>query len=367
MRKILLFVFVLFLVLQISLVLAAEQINVSYFYSPTCTHCKNVLDSGVLGRVGGVENVNLTKYNILDNQDLFLEVTRNLSAPQGVPLVVISSSEGSQFLSGDSPIINQLEDIVNGDVTSGQNWFQRLEVYLEDKFMDNVDTENGRLSFFGVLILILIALIDAINPCAFGVLLFLMAGLLSIGSARRARRAGLIYSFVIFIAYFSAGILIGKALTSFQSYVNPILLFVGLLVLIGGLIEIKDFFWYGKGFSLKIPVSAKPRIEQLIHKGTLPAILVLGFLVALVELPCTGGVYLVILSIMARNNIFGLGYLALYNLIFVLPLIIITLLISSGRNVDSIKHWVENNKRLMRLVTGLIMILLAIYLVFSVI
>ena len=344
--------------------LESSQKNVYYFYSATCSHCKNVADSGILEKIDNRSDVSVLKYLIdisTENQQKFIELADKVGAPYKVPLAVIEVNGRYSFLQGDSPIINDIESALEDNFVK-VGFFDRIKASLEKSFMLNVNSETGKLTGMGVLLLILIALIDAINPCAFGVLLFLMAGLLSMGSSKRALKAGLLYTFVIFATYFTAGLLIAKTLVALQSSLHYILLIVGGLIFIGGLIEIKDFFWYGKGFSLKIPESTKPKIQNLIHKGTLPAILVLGILVALVELPCTGGIYLAILSLMTTSRTFAISYLALYNLIFVLPLIAITFFVYKGTRTDSIKLWVEDNKRIMRLVAGIIMILLALYL-----
>jgi cytochrome c biogenesis protein CcdA len=147
---------------------------------------------------------------------------------------------------------------------------------------------------------------------------------------------------------------------------NYIIILAGILVLIGGLIEIKDFFWYGKGFSLRIPIGVKPLLERITQQGTLGGVILLGIIVALVELPCTGGIYLAILSLMHINKTFGVPYLFLYNLIFVLPLIAIVLIAYYGTKTEKITKWVECNKKVMRLLAGVVMVVLAVYLLNSV-
>jgi len=216
-------------------------------------------------------------------------------------------------------------------------------------------------------VVIVSALIDSINPCAFGVLLFLMTVLLSMGSAKRAMRAGMIYTLVIFLVYFLAGLGIMRVIGVFD-ILDKVRIVAGAIILIGGLIELKDFFWEGRGFSLRIPRGTKPVLEKFVRKGTLPAIILLGIIVALVELPCTGGIYLGILAMISNGGSFGMTYLILYNFIFVLPLILITYIVSRGVRTEKVNDWVQNNKKYMRLSAGVIMILLALSLlgVFSI-
>ncbi len=83
-------------------------------------------------------------------------------------------------------------------------------------------------------------------------------------------------------------------------------------------------------------------------------------------MPCTGGIYLAILSLMHINKTFGIPYLLLYNLIYVLPLIVMVLIAYFGTKTEKITSWVEGNKKWMRLAAGIVMIALALYLLNSV-
>ena len=85
----------------------------------------------------------------------------------------------------------------------------------------------------------------------------------------------------------------------------------------------------------------------------------MGTLVALVELPCTGGIYLAILSLIANSGMKGVVYLVIYNFIFVLPLILISYFVYRGAKVEVVNGWVQRNKRFMRLAAGIVMLGLA--------
>jgi cytochrome c biogenesis protein CcdA len=341
--------FLLVFLFAVAGVMAVPETNISYFYSTACTHCAAVAESGILNNVSQMENVVLEKYEVTisqasrDKYAYFADGFGIDPKERGIPFLVIEQGGKFAYLAGDGPIIEHLNDsIVN---FRGGNLYPEIE----KPFM-------GKLTL-GVIIVA--ALIDSINPCAFGVLLFLMAVLLSMGSSKRALRAGILYTLVIFVVYLLAGLGIMKLISSF-SILNSVKIIAGVIVLVGGVIEFKDFFWEGKGFSLRIPVSAKPMLEKYIRRGTLPAIFVLGALVALVELPCTGGIYLAILSLISSEGTKGLMYLVLYNFLFVLPLVLITYVIYRGAKVDSINLWVQRNKRFMRLAAGIIMILLGL-------
>ena len=175
------------------------------------------------------------------------------------------------------------------------------------------------------------AAIDSINPCALAVLIFLVSYLTVIGSTKRLWRVGLVYIITVFIVYFLAGLGILQTFAALK--IGPLItrLAAGLLVVLG-LINIKDFFWYGRGITLAIPESKKPLLEKYIRKASIPGAIILGFLVAAFELPCTGGIYLGVLCLAAEScsRLKGILYLLLYNLVFVLPLLVILFLMSSG-------------------------------------
>jgi len=345
MKKVLFVLAFLFLVGFVSAV-DVPATNVSYFYSVACSHCEVVAESGILDKVSEWENVFLEKYDVTINQqsrEKYLDYSEMLGIENGaIPFLVIERGEGISYLRGDTPIVSGLEDaIIN---------FRSVEINgVNHPFIKRVTL----IAIVGV------ALVDSVNPCAFGVLLFLMAVLLSMGSSKRAFKYATIYTFVIFIVYFLLGLGIRKLISSF-SILNYVQIIAGTIILIGGIIELKDFLWEGKGFSLKIPGGTKPLLEKYVWKGTLPAIIILGILVALVELPCTGGIYLGVLSLISTSEISGIIYLLIYNLVFVLPLILVAYMVHHGTKVDAVNKWVQKNKRYMRLAAGIVMVLLAL-------
>lgn len=214
-------------------------------------------------------------------------------------------------------------------------------------------------------VVIVTALIDSINPCAIGVLILLIATLLGLSKDKsKMVKVGLIYITAVFLTYLIAGF---GLLTIIQKFniSEQLSWIVGILVIILGLIEAKDFFWYGKGITLAIPARRAEQIKKMMKKVSVPGSIVLGIFVAAVELPCTGGPYLAITTLLAKigfsMEVFWL--LVLYNFIFVLPLIVILAIVAFGASTESIKNWKDKQKKWMRLFIGLIMIALGILLI----
>jgi cytochrome c biogenesis protein CcdA len=218
---------------------------------------------------------------------------------------------------------------------------------------------------------IVTAAVDAINPCAIGVALLLVATMIKQGRRHDMLKVGTLYVFAVFLTYVTFGILILFFFVNIPVRIaNFVTVFVALLVVGGGVLEVKDFYWYGKGSSLMIPEKYATKIAEGMENLSGPAAIGLGVFVAAVELPCTGGPYLAILTVIAQQmsgtviSLATLGsltvpfaYLIIYNLIFVSPLIFIVVGAYLGTyKVEEMKQWKHMNRPRMRLMGGLLMI-----------
>ncbi len=211
------------------------------------------------------------------------------------------------------------------------------------------------------------AAVDSINPCAIGVLVFMITFLASIkGSRKKILSIGFTYITVVYLCYFAAGLGLMKILSSLD-FMETIYRFLGIIVLIVGLLELRDALAKDYKPLLAIPKSASPKIKKYIHKATIPAAIILGGLVSLFELPCTGGVYIAILGMLSRTDFSAksVTYLAIYNFVFVLPLIIILLLSAFGLSSEKIEEWRKQNRKKMRLFIGISLIVLSILMLFD--
>lgn len=208
-------------------------------------------------------------------------------------------------------------------------------------------------------VVVLSAAIDSINPCAIGVLILMVSVVLGgKGSMRKLLKLGGLYILAIFTTYLAAGLGLIYFFANIPLFVAEYLsLIIGSIVIIAGLLEIKDFFWYGRGFSLQIPHYFSQKIEKFSKNVTAPGVILLGAFIAGVELPCTGAPYLAIITILSLNfNFTALLLLILYNVIFVAPLVIILLLVALGTKVEKLHAWKETNKGYMRFAIGLMLI-----------
>lgn len=204
------------------------------------------------------------------------------------------------------------------------------------------------------------ALIDSINPCAFSILILTIAFLFSIGKFRsNILKIGSSYVAGIFIIYMLIGLGILQTLHLFNT--PHFMAKVGALLLIAlGAINLINEFFPSFPIKLRIPHAAHRTMAELMEKGSIPTAFLLGGLVGLCEFPCTGGPYLMVLGLLHDQATYlkGLGYLLLYNAIFILPLIIILLISCNEALLQKVKSWQQKERSLMRLGGGIAMIVL---------
>ena len=206
------------------------------------------------------------------------------------------------------------------------------------------------------------AAVDGINPCAFTVLLLfitamlatLQAGEQSVNAIRvRLLGQGGIYIAAVFLTYLGLGVGLLKTLDFFTRQHLPARI-GALAAILFGLWMLKDFFLPDLGWRLQAPSQIGTTAREMAKKATVPALIVGGFLIGLCTVPCSGAVYLGVLSLLALqpSALLGYSYLVLYNLIFVLPLVIILIAASARPTLNRLAHWNLHHKEWMRLALG---------------
>ncbi|MEM5766606.1 MAG: hypothetical protein QW423_03175 [Candidatus Aenigmatarchaeota archaeon] len=207
-----------------------------------------------------------------------------------------------------------------------------------------------------------LGLVDgALNPCALSVIFFLTAYLLAIGSRKKCLILGLIYSSAIFIIYF---LFMYSALNLllFIGYTRIVKNVIGVILILAGLIEMKDFLFYSKWFSLQIPKAVKPKIKSLIKNATIPSTIVLGVLVAFAEIPCAGAFPLAYLAMIgSKSGIEAAFYILIYNIFFILPIVFLTIGFYFGYlKIEKAEKTRLKFRRHMRLISGVILVILGL-------
>jgi hypothetical protein len=216
---------------------------------------------------------------------------------------------------------------------------------------------------------VLIAGMDAFNPCAFFVLLFLLSLLVHQQDRRRMALIGgvfVLFSGLMYFAFMAAWLGLFRIMGSLPWVTGA----AGALAVVIGAVNTKDFFAFKAGVSLSIPESRKADIfrrgRAILATGNLPAMLAATVLLAIAanfyELLCTAGfpmVYTRLLTMQVSNSTQHLFYLALYNVIYVFPMLLIVFAFVRTLGARKLS---EREGRLLKLLSGLMMLELGLLL-----
>lgn len=202
------------------------------------------------------------------------------------------------------------------------------------------------------------SLLDSVHPCSFSILLITIAFLFGMQLERsRILQIGGTYIAGIFAAY----LLIGLGLLNvFHLFNTPHFMGkLGATLLIGfGLINLTNAIFPKFPIKLKIPSVSHAPMAALMEKASLPAALGLGSLVGICQFPCMGGPYLMVIGLLHDRTTYvtGFGYLTLYNLVLIAPLVAVLGIAADKTVLDSVQVWKSTNLKSVRFWAGIAMI-----------
>jgi cytochrome c biogenesis protein CcdA/glutaredoxin len=348
---------------------AGERIEIIFFHSETCPHCK--AEKVFLDKLAEkYSDLTIAGYEIStkDNQRLYEDYVKRYNVAYGVPLTVIGDKPILGFFS-EQTTGKEIEDMVDALRKGEDGPDKGLRTgfsILGWNFTVNPETSLPLLA-------VIFGLADGINPCMFSVLMMLLAYLLTSGSARRAVISGILFGVSVFLIYFLMMAGIYESLSFFggnlTQLMTPLKMFFGWVFVIVGIWMAKDFIFLKKGqkVSFAIPRMAHPLIKKLVRQSSYMAVILLALFSSLVELPCTFALPLGYAAILAARGAAVYPYIFLYNLFFVLPLFLIVGAVSLGfSRVSRLEEWRERSKKTMRLVSGLLLFLLGMAFLFKI-
>jgi len=215
-----------------------------------------------------------------------------------------------------------------------------------------------------------LALADSVNPCAIAVLVMILTTILIQNPDKRKKvlLGGLAFVLSVYIGYLVYGLIIVQFFKTFAVFLreNSKYVFNGLaaLAILIGALNIKDYLNYKKGsFATEMPLFMRPKIKKITARMTSPSgAFFTGFIVTLFLLPCTIGPYIVASGLLSNLPLFNaVLWLLYYNLVFVLPMLLIVILIYKGfTKVDEVAGWKERNIKKLHLIAGTLLVLMGL-------
>lgn len=345
----------------------ATVVHLYFFWSKRCPHCLEAKPY-VEGMAAQHAWLKLHSAEIVDHPEnlrLYREMAAALGQEaQSVPGFFLCGEMITGFLSPEESGADLLRKAEACRAGTGQPRTGGLTV----PGLGSVDAGDFSLPALTVII----AGLDAFNPCAFFVLLFLLSLLVHARDRGKMLLVGGVFVFFSGLIYF---LFMAAWLNVFlvMEELRYVTLGAGIVAVLVALINIKDFFWFKAGISLSIPDRAKPllyqRMRNLVAAARWPSVLAGTAALAIVanayELLCTAGFPMVYTRILTLRGLETFDYylwLALYNVVYVIPLAVIVFTFAwtlGGRKLQ------EDEGRLLKLVSGNMMLGLGLTLLFA--
>jgi hypothetical protein len=344
----------------------APRVHLYFFWSEICPHCQEAhpFVEAIPRQRPWVVLHSLEVSRHRENSRRFVELAESLGQrAEGVPTLIFCGRMDVGWqddATSGVPLLRALDECRAGGVGTAATG-----VPVQVPFLGEVDPASLSLPAFTLVI----AGLDAFNPCAFFVLLFLLSLLAHQKNRGRMLIVGGIFILASGLMYFA---FMAAWLNVFQflGALTWITLAAGIVAILVGAINIKDFFAFERGITLSIPESAKPdiyrRARAILQSENTAAMLAATVFLAVAanfyELLCTAGfpmVYTRILTLSEPSLGARYGWLALYNVIYVVPLALIVLAFVGTLSAHKLT---EREGRLLKLMSGVMMLELGLVL-----
>ena len=232
---------------------------------------------------------------------------------------------------------------------------------------------TSRWTFLTVLIA---GLADGFNPCAFSIIIVL-AGILAVGGRKRRARllGGWAFCTASFFTYMAMGLglmRVLRALEGLRLFYDIVMTMLSITLFILGFLSVRDAFRYRKekvpsAIALQLPDKVKRLIRVVAETSwSGPAVVITGFgcgfLVTLLDSLCTGQIYVPVLALISREVEAwrSLMLLAVYNLAFIAPLIVIFILAAKGADSERMSRWSKRNVFPSKIAMGIVFVILGV-------
>lgn len=344
-----------------------------YFYQPGCKECRQVKDL-LQSMPDYFQNIQIHSLNVRHRDAALLNeaLCDHFGVPDQARLVAPALFAADGALIGEAIHFDSLTDLLSRSASRedgewfspGQDVLEQAEKSIQTRYSETIKTG----------VIMLIALADGINPCAFATIIFLLSYLhIARRNPRQLLQVGIAFILGVFLAYFAMGIglvtLLDRLtfLTGLSRIVNYAM---AVFVLLIALLSLRDGILCLRGrmgdMTLQLPGQLKQQIHSVIrlgarHRRYVIAAFVIGILISIIELPCTGQAYLPTIAYMVRDTDLrghALLHLLLYNIFFIVPLIVIFILAAFGMTHERLTASFQKHAAAVKFVTAALFFLL---------
>ncbi len=356
-----------------------KEICLAFFFEFGCKQCQRVFHL-----INYIEqkypDVRIKRFNLTEEKNKILNeaISEKYNVPEEKRLLPTTLFIGSEYLHEKEITLKNIEKKIAEYAETGTVCPWDIK---EDEVISARKNVIERFKSFGPFTVAFAGLIDGINPCAFTTIVFFISYLALMGSKRKELLLlGASFTFAVFLTYFLIGcgaFIFIQRLTIYSLFSRILNIGVASLAIVLGIFSLNDFFKARKGklkeIKLQLPSFLKRRIHLTISREMrfrrhILAALITGFIVSLLELACTGQVYLptiVFVSSQEGMRRCGFSYLLLYNLMFVIPLIIVFLISYLGTTSEQLAKFTRKHIATVKLLTALFFFIIGALLIMT--
>lgn len=410
----------LFVSISVSTIKADTDNNrVVYFYDPWCEGCRDLIGNGDYDKDGLLGEYDTSSSSYDESKDYMKKIEAagieiiyvNVLEPMTIDRIPYNvtyklDDDGNLPTAGDIQIGFNIEYKTDSDKRGTPQMFVGDKAYYNEEIMDAIDSGEffekakldlleveagdlfgdlkGVLGFLGVLGA---GLLDGFNPCAIALLLMFISLVGFTDNKRVLIAVSITYITTMFLTYFLIGIGVLSVLEEFSKtsgLVDIVSWVIFILVLIFFIFNMYDFFvsrkqeygkiknqlpkWIQKMNKRIMKVFANAMNEEG-EKGNLLGVITLTFFLgvtlSLTEFLCTGQIYLGILEgVRFFKDFYAYVALFFYNVMFVLPMIIIALIAIKNESIMGVSNWIREHLHLIKLFNALLFLAIAIFYAF---
>jgi len=325
-----------------------ETILVEYFYITGCQKCEQATPVVEAMMKSYGSRVKFIKYNAKEEgRDLAIKY----SIP-GTPSIVINKDSKNlisyENYNGDT---SKLKEVLKVGIET---------VPISQKAPEIVQSDRIILSVPSVFV---VGFLAGFNPCLLAILAFIASvTLATTGKRRNVLLIVIMFSLGIFVTYLIVGIGLLSILEEAPGLQAGIKNFLVVLIGILGVWHVYDAYHLRKNTesSFYTPKAFIRLTESVTKKVSLPASFFMGALFSLIKAPCVGAVYFLILDMVRSGEGTGYLYLAAYNFGVVLPVLVLGGAIAFGLDPEKVEKFRKDKRSIMRLITGVTLLVIAV-------
>ena len=356
------------------------MVQMAYFFEQGCQVCDRAwYDLRYL--LGKYANLYIRVYDIAqpENKVLNEALCQYYRVPEEKHLSTPALFVGDHYFLGHDISLQKVEAVYLENSSQGSTAPWELAAGQTEAAQSRI---LERFRSFGVYTVVAAGLIDGLNPCAFATLIFFVSYLAISGHrGREILVVGGAFTLGVFLTYLLVGVGMWKLLQSLgflAALGRWVYLATALLCLVLAVFSILDYRKARRGelegMALNLPHALRMRINKVIRQGRrtrayVPVAFLSGLVISLLELACTGQVYLpTIIFVMGvpELRVRAFMHLLLYNLMFILPLVVVFVLVFRGTTSKQLTHFLQSRGATVKLAMAVLFLALGAWLVYAV-